>query len=205
MPLLETNPLLLDVRSITLRVTHEEFEKLCQDNPDRYFELTATGELIVMAPAGWESSERNSDLTTDVNLWNRQAKLGRAFDSSAGFTLPNGAVRSPDVTWIEKSKLLDIPAGVKFPQVIPDFVIELRSDTDRMPKLREKMEEYRAAGVRLGWLIDPQKQQVEIYRLSQEVEVLQSPTILDGEDVLPGFTLDLSSIFVMNLSLKAIQ
>ncbi len=195
MPLLETNPLFLDVRSITLRVTHEEFEKLCQDNPDRYFELTATGELIVMAPAGWESSERNSDLTTDVNLWNRQAKLGRAFDSSAGFTLPNGAVRSPDVTWIEKSKLLNIPAGVKFPQVIPDFVIELRSDTDRMPKLREKMEEYRAAGVRLGWLIDPQKQQVEIYRSGQEVEVLQSPTILDGEDVLPGFTLDLSSIF----------
>jgi Uma2 family endonuclease len=196
MPLLETNPLFLDVRSITLRVNHEEFEKLCQDNPDRYFELTATGELIVMAPAGWESSEKNSDLTTDVNLWNRQAKLGRAFDSSGGFTLPNGAVRSPDVTWIEKSKLLNVPAGVKFPQVIPDFVIELRSDTDRMPKLREKMEEYRAAGVRLGWLIDPQKQQVEIYRSSsQEAEVLQSPTILDGEDVLPGFTLDLSSIF----------
>jgi Uma2 family endonuclease len=191
---LEAKPLLLDVHSITLRVTHEEFEKLCEDNPDRALELTASGELIVMAPAGWESSERNSDLTTDVNLWNRQTKLGRVFDSSGGFTLPNGAVRSPDVTWIEKSKLIDVPAGVKFPQVIPDFVIELRSDTDRMPKLREKMEEYRSNGVRLGWLIDPQKQQVEIYRLGQDVELLQSPTFLGGENVLPGFTLDLGSI-----------
>ncbi len=192
---LETKPLLLDVQNITLRVTHAEFEQLCCDNPDRSFELTASGELIVMAPAGWESSEKNSDLTTDVNLWNRQTKLGRAFDSSGGFTLPNGAVRSPDVTWIENSKLIDVPAGVKFPQVIPDFVIELRSDTDRMPKLREKMEEYRSNGVRLGWLINPQKKQVEIYRLGQDVEILESPTTLSGEDVLPGLSINLSSIF----------
>lgn len=195
MQLLEIQPLLLDVQSITLRVTHEEFEKLCQDNPDRSFELTATGELIVMAPAGWESSERNSDLTTDVNLWNRQTKLGRAFDSSGGFTLPNGAVRSPDVTWIEKSKLLDVPAGVKFPQVVPDFVIELRSDTDRMPKLREKMAEYRAAGVRLGLLIDPKSKQVEIYRLGQETSVLESPTEIDCSEVMPGFILITSEIW----------
>ena len=105
-----------------------------------------------------------------VLLLPQAIKLGRAFDSSGGFTLPNRAVRSPDVTWIEKSKLADVSAGVKFPRVIPDFVIELRPDTDRMPKLREKMEEYRANGVRLGWLIDPQKQQVEIYRLGQDVE-----------------------------------
>ena len=195
MQLLETQPLLLDVQSITLRVTHKEFEKLCQDNPDRAFELTATGELIVMAPAGWESSEKNSDLTTDVNLWNRQTKLGRAFDSSGGFTLPNGAVRSPDVTWIEKSKLLDVPVGVKFPQVIPDFVIELRSDTDRMPKLREKMEEYRAAGVRLGLLIDPKSKQVEIYRLGQETSVLESPSEIDCSEVMPGFILNVSEIW----------
>jgi Uma2 family endonuclease len=195
MQLLETKPFLLDTQNITLRVTSEEFEQLCQDNPDLQLELTATGELIIMAPAGWESSEKNLDLATDVNIWNRQTKLGRAFDSSGGFTLPNGAIRSPDVTWIEKSKLANIPAGVKFPQVIPDFVIELRSDTDRMPKLREKMEEYRANGVRLGWLIDPQQQQVEIYRQGRDVEVLQSPTELSGEDLLPGFVLDLRSIF----------
>jgi Uma2 family endonuclease len=194
MQLLEAQRCLLDVSSITLRVTHQEFEKLCQDNPDQRLELTAAGELIVMPPAGWESSERNLRLGTDVEIWNRQTKTGRAFDSSGGFTLPNGAIRSPDVTWIEKSKLLDVPAGVKFPQVIPDFVIELRSDTDRMPKLREKMEEYRASGVRLGWLINPQQQQVEIYRPGQDVEVLKSPTVLSGEDVMPGFSLDLGSI-----------
>jgi Uma2 family endonuclease len=193
---LETKPFLLDIHSITLRITHEEFEKLCQDNPDLRLELTEERELIVMAPAGWESSEKNGDLFGEVWAWNRQTKLGRTFDSSGGFTLPNRAVRSPDVTWIEKSRLVDVPAGVKFPEVVPDFVIELRSDTDRMPKLREKMEEYRASGVRLGWLIDPQKQQVEIYRLGRDVEVLEAPTTLSGEDVLPGFSLDLSSILV---------
>jgi Uma2 family endonuclease len=195
MQLLETKPLLLDVHSITLRITHEEFEKLCQDNPDRSFELTATGELIVMAPAGWESSEKNSDLTTDVNLWNRRTKLGRAFDSSGGFTLPNGAIRSPDVTWIEKSKLIDVPAGIKFPQVIPDFVIELRSDTDRMPKLREKMEEYRSNGVRLGLLINPKNQQVEIYRPGQETSILESPIEIDCSEVMPDFMLNISEIW----------
>jgi Uma2 family endonuclease len=192
----ETQPLVsLNISDLRLHVTPEQFDRLCELNPELRLELTASGELIVMAPAGYESSEKNLDLATDLNNWNRQAKIGRAFDSSGGFTLPTGAVRSPDVTWIEKSKLADVPAGVKFPQVIPDFVIELRSDTDRLPKLREKMEEYRAAGVRLGWLIDPQNQRVEIYRLDQETEILQSPTQLSGEDILPGFTLDLTTIW----------
>jgi Uma2 family endonuclease len=192
---LETKPLLIDIHSITLRVTHEEFEKLCQDNPEQSFELTASGELIVMAPAGYESSEKNGDLFGELWIWNRQTKIGRAFDSSGGFTLPNGAVRSPDVTWIEKSKLLDVPAGVKFPQVIPDFVVELRSDTDRMPKLREKMEEYRSNGVRLGLLINPKNQQVEIYRPGQEPEIYESPTSIDCSEVMPGFILSMSEIW----------
>ena len=192
---LATKPFLLDIHSITLRITHAEFEQLCQDNPELRLELTANGELIVMAPAGWESSERNGKLTTDVNIWNRQTELGKVFDSSGGFTLPNGAVKSPDVTWIEKSKFASIPNSVAFPEVVPDFVIELRSMTDSLKTLREKMEEYRSNGVRLGWLINPQQQQVEIYRLGQEVEILESPTTLSGEDVLPGFVLDLSSIF----------
>jgi Uma2 family endonuclease len=192
---LATKPFLLDIHSITLRITHEEFEKLCQDNPELRLELTANGELITMAPAGWESSKRNLNLATDLDLWNRQTKLGEAFDSSGGFTLPNGAVKSPDVTWIEKSKLANIPAGVAFPEVVPDFVIELRSQSDSLKTLREKMEEYRSNGVRLGWLINPQQQQVEIYRLGQEVEILESPTTLSGEDVLPGLTIDLGSIF----------
>jgi Uma2 family endonuclease len=191
---LATNPLLLNVQRITLRVTHEEFETLCQDNPDLRLELTANGELITMVPVALESSEKNGDLFGEVWAWNRQTKLGRVFDSSGGFTLPNGAVRSPDVTWIGKPRADEIPHGVTFPALVPDFVVELRSKSDSLKTLREKMEEYRSNGVRLGWLINPQKQQVEIYRIGRTIEVLQSPSIVDGEDVLPGFTLDLSSI-----------
>jgi Uma2 family endonuclease len=192
---LDTKPLLVDISHITLRITHAEFEQLCQDNPEMRFELTATGELVTMPPAGWESSERNGDLTTQVNIWNRQTRLGRVLDSSGGFTLPSGAVRSPDVTWIERSKFENISSDVAFPLVVPDLVIELRSKTDNLKTLQAKMLEYRANGVRLGWLINPQQQQVEVYRLGEETEVLQSPNTLDGEDVLVGFTLDLSSIF----------
>ncbi len=193
---LEASPLLVDTSRITLRhITHEEFELLCEDNPDLRLELTANGELVTMSPAGYESSEKNGDLIADVIIWNRKTKQGRVFDSSGGFTLPNGAIKSPDVTWIEKSKLTDIPAGVKFPLVVPDFVVELRSQSDILKITQEKMEEYRTNGVRLGWLINPQQQQVEIYRLGQEKEVLQSPMTLSGEDVLRGFVLDLSSIW----------
>ncbi|WP_373544348.1 Uma2 family endonuclease [Chamaesiphon sp.] len=192
---LATKPFLLDIHSITLRITHEEFEKLCQDNPELRLELTANGELIAMLPVALESSEKNGDLFGEVWAWNRQTRSGRAFDSSGGFTLPNGAVRSPDVTWIGKLKADEIPRGVTFPELVPDFVIELRSKSDSLKTLREKMEEYRSNGVRLGWLINSQQQQVEIYRLEQEVEILESPTTLSGEDVLPGFMLDLSSIF----------
>ena len=191
----ETKPLLVDASRVTLRITHEEFELLCQDNPDLRLELTVNGELVIMSPAGYESSEKNGDLIADLVIWNRANKQGRVFDSSGGFTLPNGAVKSPDATWIEKSKFTDIPPGVKFPLLIPDFVIELRSQSDSLTKIQAKMEEYRTNGVRLGWLINPQKQQVEIYRVGEEKEVLQSPTTLSGEDVLSGFTLELSAIW----------
>ncbi|MCY7337323.1 MAG: Uma2 family endonuclease [Chamaesiphon sp.] len=194
---LATKPFLLDIHSITLRVTHEEFEKLCQDNPELRLELTANGELITMVPVALESSEKNGDLFGEVWAWNRQTRSGRAFDSSGGFTLPNGAIRSPDVTWIGKPKADEIPRGITFPELVPDFVIELRSKSDSLKTLRQKMEEYRSNGVRLGWLIDPQQHQVEIYRLGQEVEILASPTVLSGEDVLPGFTIDLGSIFLL--------
>jgi Uma2 family endonuclease len=192
---LETRPLLVDISHITLRLTHAEFEQLCQDNPEMRLELTASGELIAMAPAGWESSERNLNLASQIFNWNERTKLGKVFDSSGGFTLPSGAVLSPDVTWIEKSKFANVSGKVAFPAIVPDFVIELRSMTDSLKTLQAKMLEYQTNGVRLGWLINPQQQQVEVYRLGQPVEVLQSPYSLDGEDVLPGFTLDLSSIF----------
>ncbi len=192
---LEVKPILIDIKDITLHVSHEEFEQLCQNNPDLRLELTAVGELVTMAPAGYESSKRNFNLAFQLAKWIERTELGEGFDSSGGFTLPNGAVRSPDVTWIEKSKLANIPADIAFPLVVPDFVIELRSKTDSLKTLQGKMLEYHSNGVRLGWLINPQKQQVEVYRLGQEVEVLDAPTTLNGEDVLPGFILDLSLIF----------
>jgi Uma2 family endonuclease len=194
---LETKPLLLDVQSITLRVTSEEFEKLCQDNPDRSFELTASGELIVMAPVGGESGNSESELGADLVIWNRQTRLGKTFSSSTIFVLPNGAQRSPDAAWVELSRweALTPEQRKKFPPLAPDFVIELRSATDRLPPLQEKMAEYRSNGVRLGLLIDPKNKQVEIYRLGQEPEILESPTEIDCSEVMPGFILSMSEIW----------
>lgn len=196
MQLLDTHTPLLNAQSITLHVTREQFETLCSDNPELRLELTSQGELIIMPPASLDSSGKNLDLATDVAIWNRQTKLGKVYDSSGGFTLPNGALRSADVMWISQSKVDEIPPDVAFPELAPDFVIELRSSkSDSLAKLQAKMLEYRDNGVRLGWLINPQQRQVEIYRLGQDVEVLESPTTLNGEDVLSGFSLDLRSIF----------
>ncbi len=188
-------PLLVDTSRITLRINHDEFEQLCQDNPELRLELSATGELITTAPTALESSGKNGDLFGQIWYWNLKNKQGKAFDSSGGFTLPSGAVKSPDVTWIQNSKLADISLEVTFPLIVPDFVIELRSKTDNLKTLQEKMLEYRTNGVRLGWLIDPQNNKVEIYRLGEAIKVLSSPLTLSGEDVLAGFVLDLSSIF----------
>jgi Uma2 family endonuclease len=194
---LEAKPLLLDVQSITLRVTHEEFEKLCQDNRDRSFELTATGELVVMPPVGGESGNSELELGGELFVWNRQARLGKVFSSSTIFVLPNGAGRSPDAAWVELSRweALTPEQRRKFPPLAPDFVMELRSATDRLPPLREKMEEYRSNGVRLGLLIDPKNKQVEIYKPGQEPEILESPTEIDCGEVMPGFVLSLSEIW----------
>jgi Uma2 family endonuclease len=197
MPSLETKPLFLDVHSITLRVTHEEFEKLCQDNPERSLELTANGELVIVPPVGGESGNFESELGGELFVWNRQTGLGKIFSSSTVFVLPNGAQRSPDAAWVELSRweALTPEQRKKFPPLAPDFVIELRSATDRLPPLQEKMEEYRANGVRLGLLIDPQQKQVEIYRLGQEPFVLESPTEIDCGEVMPGFILSMIRIF----------
>jgi Uma2 family endonuclease len=190
-------PVLINVRDIALRLTHEQFETLCRNNPERSFELTKDGELEIMPPVGGDSGSCESELTIDLGSWNRQTGLGRTFSSSTAFILPNGAERSPDAAWIERSRweLLTPEQRRKFPPLAPDFVIELRSETDSLKKLQQKMLEYRDNGVRLGWLINPQQQSVEIYRLGREVEVLANPPTLDGEDVLPGFVLDLQRIF----------
>jgi Uma2 family endonuclease len=194
---LETKPLLIDIQSITLRVTHEEFEKLCQDNPDRSFELTASGELIVMTPVGGESGNSESELGADLVFWNRQTRLGKTFSSSTIFVLPNGAQRSPDAAWVELSRweALTPEQRTKFPPLAPDFVIELRSATDRLQPLQAKMAEYRSNGVRLGLLINPKHKQVEIYRPGQEPEILESPTKIDCSEVMPGFILSMNEIW----------
>jgi Uma2 family endonuclease len=188
--------LVLNVSDTVLHVDRHQFERLCKLNPELRLELTSTGELIIMAPAGWESSERNGDLTIQVGNWNRQNKLGKVFDSSGGFTLPSGAVRSPDVTWISNAKVADLSPQVAFPAVVPDFVIELRSKSDALKPLQDKMREYQENGVRLGWLINPQDREVEIYCIGRnDVEVLKSATEISGENVLPNFVLDLSTIW----------
>jgi Uma2 family endonuclease len=195
-PVIETQPLLLDVSNTTLTVTPEQFDSLCIDNPDLRLELTPNRELIVMAPAGGESSEKNGDLVADVIIWNRQTNLGRVFDSSGGydFTALGGGKPAPDVSWIEKSRLEGVKI-VGFIPVVPDFVIELRSATDNLKPLQDKMREYQRLGVRLGLLVDPQNKQVEIYRPGQEPERLEAPTEIDCGEVMPGFVLSMSRIW----------
>ena len=179
-----------------VRLTHEQFYALCKVNQDLRLERNSTGELILMPPTGWESGKRNADLTTNVTLWNRQTQLGIVFDSSTGFSLPNGADRSPDVAWVEKSRIEAIaPDPARFLPLAPDFVIELRSATDKLATLERKMAEYRDCGVRLGWLIDPAEKQVQIYRLGRPTEYLNQPEELSGEAVLPGFVLTLSEVW----------
>ncbi|MDV2994953.1 MAG: hypothetical protein N4J56_004607 [Chroococcidiopsis sp. SAG 2025] len=179
-----------------IHLTDEQFYQLCQANRDVRFERTAEGELIVMPPTGGETGDRNSEMNFQLRAWNKQTRLGKVFDSSTGFKLPNGVDRSPDAAWVrlERWEALTPEQRQKFPPLAPDFAIELRSATDELKPLQAKMQEYRDNGVRLGWLLDPQRQIVEIYRIGIDVEVIQSPTTLSGEDVLPGFVMDLSEI-----------
>jgi Uma2 family endonuclease len=178
-------------------LTGDAFAELCQANPDLKFERSAQGNLIIMSPTGGESGRRNADIAIDLGIWNRQTQLGYTFDSSTCFRLPSGGDRSPDAAWIAASRwqALDPSEREKFPPIAPDFVIELRSATDNLASLRAKMQEYQDSGVRLGWLINPQDQQAEIYRAGLAVEILQSPAQLSGEAVLPGFVLSLARIF----------
>jgi Uma2 family endonuclease len=188
------NDLIFDLRP-TIELTDEQFFQICQNNRDLRIERTAEGELIIMPPTGWESGNRNSRLTQRLGNWADADGKGLTFDSSTGFKLPNGANRSPDASWVSRERLIALnPDPAKFLPMAPDFVAELRSASDSLETLRRKMQEYINNGVRLGWLIDPQNQQVEIYRPGKEVEVLLSPTSLSGEDVLPGFVLDLAQI-----------
>lgn len=186
------SPLTLNLDKVDL--TDAQFYDICQNNRELKFERSPRGELIILSPVGGESGNREADLIIDLGIWNRETGLGYTFSSSTIFKLPNGGDRSPDAAWIvrERWESLTPEQRRKFPPIAPDFVIELRSATDSLEVLHAKMGEYMDAGVQLGWLINPQQQQVEIYRPGQEVEVRNLPTDLSGEEILPGFTLRLA-------------
>jgi Uma2 family endonuclease len=181
---------------LSIDLTDEQFFDLCQRNRDYRFERTTSGELLIMSPTGSETGNRNIELAYQLQAWSRQNNLGIAFDSSTGFKLPNGAERSPDVSWIrrERWEALTPKQRKKFAPICPDFVVELRSETDSLKELQEKMREYRDNGAKLGWLIDRKDKRVEIYRPGKDVEIINSPATLSGEDVLPVFVLNLKGI-----------
>jgi Uma2 family endonuclease len=179
-----------------IQLTDAKFRKLCHANPDAKLERTAQGELVVMPPTGGESGNRNIKLSARLEIWADKDGTGLAFDSSTMFCLPNGAFRSPDVAWItlDRWQALSHEQQVGFPPLCPDFVIELRSTSDSLGSLQDKMQEYLDNGASLGWLINPQGHQVEIYRQGQPKAILLAPTQLFGENILPNFVMDLQGI-----------
>jgi Uma2 family endonuclease len=176
-----------------IQLNREQFYQLCAENPDLKLERNAQGQLVIMPPTGGETGKINVNLIFQLTSWNEATQLGEVFDSSTGFTLPNGADRSPDVSWVEKSRWdgLTKEQKEKFIPLCPEFAIEIISPSDNLKKVQEKMQEYILNGCRLGWLINRKKQEVEIYLPGQEVEVLKLPLTLSGEDVLPGLVVNL--------------
>ncbi|NEP41969.1 MAG: Uma2 family endonuclease [Okeania sp. SIO2H7] len=182
---------------LKIDISDEQFWQLCRDNDDLRFEKTATGELIIMPPTGSNTGKRNADLTYQLQSWNRRQKLGEVFDSNSGFRLPNGADRAPDASWVSRQRwdALTPEEQDKFAPLSPDFVVELMSPSDSLQKTREKLAEYIENGTQLGWLINRKKRQVEIYRPDREVEILENPQTVSGENILPEFVLDLTTIW----------
>jgi Uma2 family endonuclease len=195
----QPSPLSLSLPAkIQLQVTPAQFEKLAQINKELRLERTAAGELIVNPPTGWETGKQNFSLIGQLHRWCMENELaGEAFESSTGFILPNGANRSPDVSWVSSARWNALTHEQKgtFPQICPDFVVELRSASDNLLPLQDKMCEYLANGAVLGWLIDPKNRRVEIYRVNQAVEVLENSLELSGENILPGLVISLSKIW----------
>jgi Uma2 family endonuclease len=178
------------------RISIAEFEEICELNSDMRIEMDKDGDVIIMPPTYSETSEKNLEIVYQLKSWAKKDKRGKAYESSGGFRLENGAVRSPDAAWILKERLETLSENDRkgFIKICPDFVIELRSDTDSLPKVKAKMNEYIENGAKLGWLIDPIKKRVHIYRTNKSIEILENPKTLSGEEVLPNFELDLSDI-----------
>jgi Uma2 family endonuclease len=188
--------LVLDMQAADIQLSEEEFYRLCQANRDVRLEQSAEGKLIIMPPTGWETGHRNAKLIQQLSNWADQDGSGLVFDSSTGFRLPNGATRSPDAAWVRNERIAAANSEPnRFLPLCPDFVVELRSASDALTDLQSKMQEYLDNGLQLGWLIDPQNKQVEVYRPNREVEMLHAPTTVLGEAVLLGFVLNLNDIF----------
>jgi Uma2 family endonuclease len=183
--------------SPAIEMTDDEFFAFCQLNRDLRFERTAEGDIIVMAPTGGETGNRNADITAQLVTWTKRDGSGAAFDSSTGFKLPNGADRSPDGSWVRKSRLaaLTHEQKLKFLPLCPDFVIELLSPTDALAVTQAKMSEYIENGAQLGWLIDPEVRKIHVYRSRQAVVVLENTAEIAADPELPGFVLDLREIW----------
>lgn len=188
--------LLLDVSDTTLHVTSEQFDRLCLKNPDLRLELTKDGELIVMHPTGGETGWRNAQLSGQVGAWNQDTNLGAGFSSSTGFDFTgiSGGIMSPDVSWIEQSRLEGVDLDC-FVSVVPDFVIELGSIDSPLPYVRSKMQEYQRLRVKLGLLVNLIDKQVEVYRVEKEIEILESSISIDCSEVMPEFILNLVKIW----------
>lgn len=191
----EIVPMVLQLQP-AIAMTDNQFYEFCQLNRDFRIERSAAGELVIMSPTGSETDQRNFDLIVQLGIWVKQDVTGVGFGSSGGFTLPNGAVRSPDAAWIKRTTWEAIPAELrkKFAPICPEFVIELRSESDNLRILQDKMQEYIDNGTQLGWLIDRKQRKVFIYRPNTAVEELNNPQTLSGEPLLPGFVLDLSQV-----------
>jgi Uma2 family endonuclease len=179
------------------QMTVAQFYEFCLANRDLRIERTASGEVIIMPPAFSDTGNRNFNIAAQLGAWTEQDRTGIGFDSSAGFTLPNGATRSPDASWIklERWNALTEDQKASFAPICPDFVIELRSSSDTLTRLRDKMQEYIANGVSLGWLIDRKNRTVQIYRPDREPELLENPETVSGDPELPGFVLRLAKIW----------
>ena len=191
------NSYTLNLKPLANKITVEHFEQLCQLNPELKLETNYQGELIIMSPTGYETGKNNADLLIQLGIWNRQNQLGIVCDSSTGFIFPNGAIRSPDVSWIAQARVAQFSKEekAKFLPLTPDFALELMSPSDQLKTTQAKMSEYRDNGVKLAWLINPQQQQVEIYRPAKPVEVVNKPSSLSGGEILPNFVIELDFIW----------
>ena len=179
-----------------LCLTDERFFEFCRLNRELRIERTARGELSIMAPAGGDSSDSNAEITFQLRRWAKRDGTGRTFDSSGGFRLPSGAVRSPDASWVSKARLATLTDEQrrKFIPLCPDFVVELRSPSDGLAPLQDKMREYIDNGARLGWLIDPSGGQVFVNRPDSPPERLEAPASVSADTVLPGFCLEMDEL-----------